>query len=46
VSPANTAPPGGRPATTRQSSGGTPPAGSRATARPPRSPTGPTERRT
>jgi hypothetical protein len=46
ASPANTAPPGGRPATTRQSSGGTPSAGSRATARPPRSPTGPTERRT
>jgi hypothetical protein len=45
-SPANTAPPRGRPATTRQSSGGTISAGSRASGRPPRSPTRPTERRT
>ena len=46
ASPANTAPPGGRPATTRQSSSRTTPAGSRASGRPPRSPTRPTERRT
>jgi hypothetical protein len=46
VSPAGTAPPGERPATTRQSSGRTTPAGSRASGRPPRSPTRPPEGRT